>query len=743
MDIGRNGGGTKRSQPDSVEQGGAPPAIRRRLDPPGIHAKLIASFKQPPLEGTPLAALLSDLSLGRLREHPVAEETLIEELLIQQEFAAFVETFNLFNDLQETRARHEGKPFKRVLDLRVPSDWVLTDENGLANAMRDLRVTRVEVGKPYDELQQQKSPGTTNAILGALLLAGNMTELVVNCALTKTDALRYALSNSRLASIELMVEVTGGWTLRPEEKKTAALLLDGLRSCSTLKHVGLGHWNLAVLHPGIEQWAKNTPGPRLESIDLWSRCGLPARHRKQPIDFEQVHLQFDAFMTQISRIKTLQDITVNVAHVGVRDLEAQIFEPLKHHPSLRKLTVNAPSNCLETRIENLEAMLRVLRLAVTCPSMRHFAWRTGSDDEESAEVTIREYVELVRSLNPELSTHEILAQVAVAEAIMALMASENFRLESLVFNGVPFFTGTLNALSRVLITNRTLRILDLFSSLFPFEAVGNFLNALKQNTTVTHGRLPDDYAEYLVVGLEKPPVLYGFKTAKNNVDVEPVHDFTLTLGDEDDEGIDEFTRAEANAAFDPYRDLASTMFTTFYDRLAENRRWHEFGPMVHGFVSSAVDRNVAPDPDIARTIVHSLVQQNAWPTLVHLSEVNRATAAGRHQSAALRHELMKQVREDRAAADHFSNPALAPSEESSFDPVLANAAYYAALKHEKFDAVRAELRRGATDSDGSFANDSYSASIREALRIAKKTATPRVEVAREAEGDTDAASQDL
>ncbi|MDO9436827.1 hypothetical protein [Hydrogenophaga sp.] len=753
MHIGGNSGGTKRSIPDGIEQTRPQqPAARMQLDPAspeGIHAKLMSSFKQPPLQGTQLARLLSDLSQGYLANYPRHTQAYIDVLLMQEEFAAFTALVNRLKDLEESQAPHEGRPFTRTLVLHIPLHWAPADTQGLAEALRGLRVTRVEVNHDAGSPRLEAAPKALSACLETLLLAGNMTELVINKVLSEPESLAHAFAKSRLTSVEILQNFSGTRELQANEMVTAAALLDGLASCGTLKHLALGHGELVTLHPCIQAWIGNADAPRLESIHLWNRWPLPERHRQYPVDLEFIHTHFDAFMLTIARIQTLQEIAARVDHASVQDLETQVLVPLRGHPALKRLDINTDvsDGCLVRTIENLETLLRVFRFSVTCPSLRHFAWRTGRLDADGADLEIEDYVDLVKSSNPGLETLDILAQLAISEEIKTLMTSTGFRLESLVFHGVTCFPGVWNAFFGVFATNRTVRHLDLLDCFMPLDAIRTFLEALQQNATLITGRLPDNYLDYLVLGAGKDPKMYGFKRADNYLSYKPVHDFKLRLlhddvkvNEDDNDGkrrrlIDPIVREEANRAFEPYRQFASTMYTAFYDRLADNRRWQltlPLGAVMQSFIASTELGSIF-NRDVAQSLVRSLANAGAWPTLVHLSEVNKATASHGIQHGALRQELVTQVEMERRAMRMPSQARMASEEFVDFG--LTYAATSTVLEHDRFDAVRAELRRGLTDSDGGIADVAASASVREALRIAKATAAVRAAAARAGDGD--------
>ncbi len=256
--------------------------------------------------------------------------------------------------------------------------------------------------------------------------------------------------------------------------------------------------------------------------------------------------------------------------------------------------------------------------------------------------------------------------------------------------------------------------------------------------------MPDNYANYFVVGTGAPhPTVFGFKTVSNDTDVAPAHNFMLNLGEDDEEEIDEPTRADATAAFAPLRHLASTMFTTFYDRLADNRRWQitrQFDPMVQSFMSSTAMGGDA-NGDIAQTMVNSLARDNAWSTLVRLSELNRATAAHRIQSEGARQVTMRQIKDDRATAA-WSDPTRPVAVGQDIDLDLKYAIIGGGFKHQAFDITRAGLRRGAVAVDDVTAELSYSAAVREAFRIYRETVATGVEAPDAAEDDTSADDRD-
>ncbi|MDO9436826.1 hypothetical protein [Hydrogenophaga sp.] len=725
-----------------------------RLDPAtpdGVYTRLVASFKQPPFPGTPLATVVFELSQGRLQGDAYEVKLAINALLIQEEFAAFAETFNLFTDLQEAQARQKGQPFTREFHPEIPSGWVPTDLQALADAMRSLRVSRVQVDDRSADVVRGAAPKALSLCLEALLLAGRITELEINMPLTEPTSLANALAKSQLNSVKLWARFSGTQALQVNELETAAAVLDGLGSCGTLKHLFLGHGELVALQPCIEAWTRNPQGPRLESIDLWKAWGLQRRDEEIPVNFETLHRHFDAFMVTIASIKTLQALTVKVGHESVQALETQVLAPLRDHPSLKALDINTGGRCLRRKTENLEALLRVLRFTVSCASLKHFAWRTQDVYGEDAEEEILQLVNLVRELHPTLSTEDILGQAALREELQVLLVSAAFRLESLVLQGLTFFTGAIEAFFDAFKTNRTLKHVDLFDCKFPINAIRVLLMALKHNPTLITGRLPDDYKDFCLVGTGDHLQLYGFRTTDNDMNVNAVHDFMLKLaqadvyingqGDYEDDSIDEVASAEANEAFDPYRQIASTMYTTFYDRLADNRRWQLTRPLdavMQSFIASTDLGNIS-NPDVAQSLVDALANAGAWPTLVHLSELNKATASHGIQEGALRQELMRQVRTERWAARTVS--AARRAEVGFVDNALSDAAVSTTLAHERFDAVRAELKRGLTDSDGGIALMSVSASVREALRVARAPAA-RAAAALAGDGVKDTTFQD-
>ncbi len=120
------------------------------------------------------------------------------------------------------------------------------------------------------------------------------------------------------------------WQLSGEAVTTAAALLNGLRSCSTLKHLSLGHRDLVFLNESIREWSRK--GPSLETIQLWGDNSLLSREVKEPSNLAPHHGCFNDFMLALAGIQSLQAITIHVSHASVLQLESQVLNPLRAQP---------------------------------------------------------------------------------------------------------------------------------------------------------------------------------------------------------------------------------------------------------------------------------------------------------------------------------------------------------------------------------------------------------------------------
>lgn len=535
--------GPKRSNP-YLDQN---PAQRPRQDQVEMLKEWLVAVRDRPLrDHAAVEDFLGFVATGKQFPHDLATATFVfNELIRCEAYAAFVDVFAAYNQIQKSTAEADGTPFKSLLVLELPADWKPTAPIAMSRAFEQVRAQRVVVNPPPEtEDDYFMVPEAVHDCLIALLEAGT-TELVINGTIFEPDGLAEAFEESRLRSVEF------GWVSSetPDEQDVAsyAMLADGLAACKTLTHIGVNHAALLELHTSMGKFPFN--GPPLETVGI----ALDSEH---PIASAQHDdsIEIRAFMQAVGQVPSVTTVTANAMVSGGDNLKAAFIEPLIGHKALTRLEITGGLS-LPVSQDTLETLPMVASMSVSCDSLTHFKWAEGTLTKTAGEAMS----DFVRLAGGDLD------MVMPSSALATALASPNFRLQSLTLNGLPFAPGILNALFAALKDNKTLKVLDLSSCYIDLASTAILMDALKTNTTLETILLPDQFDDYYLRTSDGR--VHGFM--HNDPDSEdsedPPEGFELYFGDD----VDQDARTLAFETFNPLKDHANGLFEAL---AARNRR---------------------------------------------------------------------------------------------------------------------------------------------------------------------------
>ncbi len=582
-------------------------------------------------------------SVAKGLAHAVGASTaqaVFNDLIAHEAYELFADVFTAYHSHSPSRESPSS------LTLCLPADWVCTAEGERNAAFGRIKVQRLEVVRPQmapgkDADSTARAHRLTPVSAAAcdcavtLLQAGRTTELVVHGVLASPGAVAEAMAANPLVSVELGDTSPLVLELTAPEQQTYKTLLSNLAVCRTLKHLTLGHAELANLHGVIGAFLKDG-GPKLTSVKLIGRefeVELPDQDDEDEAPDgadanggkRDCMVEILPFVRVMARIHTLTTLTVHAFANNVESLSAAFLEPLKGHPSLTQLDVIRRGE-LRVDMRNKMALPRVIAFAETCPSLTHFTWAAGT-----LVLSAGELMQMEMAMSPEALMQHVVKKMAIAlgvepsellsHAKPRAEAVSKFRLQSLTLIGMPFTPAAIEVFFKSLcLKNSPLEHVDFSGGYMDVLAVLGLMKQLPSMEMLKTFLIPDKAAAFYfrsgkyIHGLDGNAPGAGLKHPQDR------ETFRLKLA----RYVDNAAKKMAEAAFaeltvktpqaliEPFRTHALTRFA-----------WPEMQrDVAHSmFVLSGSAQRF---DDVSGFVLKELFESGALTSIVHLSEVSKA-----------------------------------------------------------------------------------------------------------------------
>lgn len=534
------------------------------------------------------------------------------ELIRLEEYAAFVEAFALYNDIQRRHAEANGEPYQTQLVLEMRADWEAYDKEAMIAAFSAVEAQMVVVLCPPSS-GELPIPADISDCIVALLQAGTQ-ELYVEGPLEAAEPVAQAFANSQLTAIALSqksVDYNEPEDVAETRFQSHSLLMAGLVDCRTLRHLTIGDEGLLTLNATLSRFLHGG-GPALTTVELSHVMMLHSNHGAL-VDF----------METLAQIPTLSALN---AFVFVRDgqhLTDVFLDPFRHHPSLTKLEIDGNYR-QDAEQRNTTVLPDVITFAHTCPQLTTFAWRCGDFSDEAGD--------FMTALIEEGG--DLFSQAGL-RAMQRAMVDPGFKLENLTLERNFFTPLVARTFCRALARNFSLRDLNFKRCFFDVEAVLiDLMAALQTNSTLANIHLNGEH-KYFYFTLSNGRVIGFVRNPPGGA--QKADGFTLKI----DEEVDPELYAQAMAEFANLKPLSKTVFHDLSAKLAQSRRHAssnianlELHENIKGLMnamlmsSEAAERN-KDDPEQyrlpAQIVMEHLSDSLSLPIAVHASRVSKGT----------------------------------------------------------------------------------------------------------------------
>ncbi|MDO9437475.1 hypothetical protein [Hydrogenophaga sp.] len=468
-------------------------------------------------------------------------QSIFNDLIEHEAYDLFAEVFTAYNRGCQAHAKTSGTPFTTMLELQLPEDWEPSFEkrNDMVEAFRRIQVQQLAVrcfsvddhehhvddyvadglADHEDDREEDPSLAQTTALqptqVAAAFVGGpvpaavsrcvvamlleercGVTELLIEGAMADAMSVSRALPHSRLNAIELGNDTAAPWNrvLTEQELDTYLQLMAGLKTCSTLEHLTLGHRDLVCVSEHIEAF----DGPALVSVAL---VGDSLQLTNDPVD-EQAAADQDLtvrFMEAIARFNTLSTVTVRATLGSCEDLSAAFLGPLQGHKSLTQLKILDLQGNHDSP-DTTDVLPTVIEFAADCPKLTHFTWATGANPVEHPERTAAE-VQRWKERAPRM-TNDL-------EVMKSRLNDKDFPLKFLRLTGmrippedVQVLLGTLSHAAPFEEGSR-LEFLDLSEGVLSLRLVHGIGLALRHNNWLKKFMLPSSASNYCFFGADQ------------------------------------------------------------------------------------------------------------------------------------------------------------------------------------------------------------------------------------------------
>ncbi|MDO9435032.1 hypothetical protein [Hydrogenophaga sp.] len=570
---------------------------------------------------------LACFDISRLHFDQPARE--FSRMIFNGEYALFVATFKLFNQLKENAAEADGcLPYKSVLTLRAPSHWT-PDPDKLCAALRQVKVDRLAVSP---ELPSYGAPRPIPAAVGlcvSTLLNAGTTELHIEGCLDEPDVIASAVSTSSLRWMAFTS--TSLYALSAKDIEGYRKIMAALASCSTLKHLSVGPHQLLALHSTVGGLQKDG-GPQLVSVGLGMGNAL-VDDIEINVDAPHTSDNFLAFMNAVGKIPTLAVCRMRkIQFQDIASLEKYILAPLAQSRSLIKLDLQCNLREVSTETRLLAAPT-LIAFKARCPSLIHLRCDAGP----SCDLIPAGWAG--RVFDQYLQAGESRKLGDATKAMAAVVAQPDFNLQSLDLNGLHISLEVGHILSGALARNTSLLRLDLRRCSNNLRLASRLIADLKSNDTIESVILSTDLKYwYVLVEGEQGPMAVGFSSFRYGLSARDQLDFLSHRN------LPPAYADSIRAALPDLHQLGQKLFEVVEEKPVANQRralmkvtYPTLTGPVQALMSAALvtapgyapvgQRSDAPEAFSipAQLVVEYLSEQKVLNTAVHVARINTAT----------------------------------------------------------------------------------------------------------------------
>lgn len=553
----------------------------------------------------PRAAFLENFLAALSKNGPMEKDSVAQAafgvLLESEEYDAFVEVFTQYQKIQAHA--HAGDPggYKRVLELRLPKDWVPQDLNVMRAAFEKIQVDVLRISPRFCGHRPSAPEATSHAV--AALLGGGLTELEIDAILSHPLVVEEALKNCALKSIVLGDLDLSDTPLNAQDQAAFRSLLEGLVGCKSLKKLELLHHDLMALHASVAAFLQHTNGPRLEDVKLHSRG------RGSSLKAEDL----TPFMKVLRQVPTLLSLEISTVVSTPLALKETLLDPMKAHPSLKHLTVQIVDD-LEVDKESDRFVPEMLACAATCPQLKHVGLSIPVDFRDAAQIMFS-YV----NQGGELDKVNTIVDVALAFTQLA-------HLQSIMFSGVLLTPGLAQALAKGIERHPSFKSLDVAGCRSDLKSALRFLEVFKAHETMLNLQLLDSQERVCLLSSDGSICSFNGRLLRSPQGIPLPFELDLRYA----------TAMQKSAALTTFKELREATHRMLDDLESTNRKRRE--PRVASFMQTALWS--APGGyeqyfvQEAPLVLQWLMEAEGLKTVVRLNEVSKPAATTPTTTAA-------------------------------------------------------------------------------------------------------------